>query len=188
MDSGELDYRRVAHKLLYDRDLCEIRYYIGKVSGDRERVASQQRLLKRLEAQNVEVLLGRVEKNWMSPRNNLITKELKKILDSSDRVIAESVRKDLTLLTHKKIPYYAEKQVDVRIAVDLVIKAYQDEYDVAYLLSADGDFVPAVKEVRRMKKKVFAASTMQGAQLARTVDTFIPLPEKWFVGLGIEDS
>ena len=88
----------------------------------------------------------------------------------------------------KEIPYYVEKQVDVRIAVDLVIKAYQDEYDVAYLLSADGDFVPAVKEVRRVGKKVFAASTIQGAQLARAVDTFIPLPDKWFVGLSIKDS
>ncbi len=42
---------------------------------------------------------------------------------------------------------HVEKQVDVAIAVDLVTMAFRDQYDVAYFLSADADFVSAVREV-----------------------------------------
>ena len=74
-------------------------------------------------------------------------------------------------------------QVDVRIAADLVGMAHRNEYDVAYLLSADGDFVPAVEEAKRFGKRVFAVSAQQGRQLAKAVDAFIPLPLEWFLGL-----
>ena len=32
------------------------------------------------------------------------------------------------------------------IATDMISMAYDNEYDVAYLLSADGDYTPAVKK------------------------------------------
>ena len=50
--------------------------------------------------------------------------------------------------------------------------AHRNEYDVAYLLSADGDFVPAVEEAKRFGKRVFAVSAQQGRQLAKAVDAF----------------
>ena len=53
------------------------------------------------------------------------------------------------------MPDYVEKKVDVAIAVDLVRMAYEDQYDVAYLLSADADYVTAVKEAQRVGKAVF---------------------------------
>ena len=55
------------------------------------------------------------------------------------------------------VPDYVEKKVDVAIAVDLVRMAYEDQYDVAYLLSADADYVTAVKEAQRVGKTVFGA-------------------------------
>ncbi len=42
-----------------------------------------------------------------------------------------------------------EKGVDVKIATDMVAMAYAGEYDVAVLVSGDGDLAPAVREVRR---------------------------------------
>ena len=42
-----------------------------------------------------------------------------------------------------------EKGVDVHLATHLVAMAYRDEYDVAILVSGDGDLAPAVHEVRR---------------------------------------
>jgi uncharacterized LabA/DUF88 family protein len=39
---------------------------------------------------------------------------------------------------------FVEKAVDVSLAVDLVTMAVRDDYDCAYVLSADGDFTPAV--------------------------------------------
>ena len=78
---------------------------------------------------------------------------------------------------------WVEKAVDVKIAVDMISMAHQDIYDVAYLLSADGDFTPAVDEVRKIGKRVIAASPLRGAELAARVNAFIPMKRDFFAGL-----
>ncbi len=50
-----------------------------------------------------------------------------------------------------------EKGVDVKIATDLVAWAPQGWYDVAILVSGDGDLAPAVHEVRRLGRIVETA-------------------------------
>ncbi|MBI5004484.1 NYN domain-containing protein [Candidatus Kaiserbacteria bacterium] len=47
-----------------------------------------------------------------------------------------------------------EKGVDVKLAVDLVIGAADDMYDVAIVVSSDTDLIPAIKYVRNGKNKV----------------------------------
>jgi uncharacterized LabA/DUF88 family protein len=49
---------------------------------------------------------------------------------------------------------YHEKGVDVQIAIDLLIGAYEDMYDTAILISSDTDLIPAIKKVRYLEKKV----------------------------------
>jgi uncharacterized LabA/DUF88 family protein len=53
-----------------------------------------------------------------------------------------------------------EKMTDVNIAVEILKDAYQDEFDVALLISADSDLVPPVKAVRELfpTKRVVVAS------------------------------
>ncbi len=58
--------------------------------------------------------------------------------------------------------------------------AHRGEYDVGYLLSADGDYTPVADAVAGLGKKMFAASPLQGAQLAARVYKFLPLPDSWF--------
>ena len=62
VNSGGLNYHRVARKLLINRELCEIRYYVGAVSGDRRRIAAQRKFLERLRLQKIRVFLGRIKK------------------------------------------------------------------------------------------------------------------------------
>src|SRR3989344_3402301 len=50
--------------------------------------------------------------------------------------------------------YYIIKEDDINMAVDMVEGACQDDFDVAILVSGDGDFVPAVKAVQRHEKNV----------------------------------
>ena len=50
--------------------------------------------------------------------------------------------------------YYVIKGDDIHIAVDMVQGAYEDNFDVAILVSGDGDFVPAVKIVQEKEKIV----------------------------------
>lgn len=84
---------------------------------------------------------------------------------------------------------YKEKGVDVHLAVDMVARAMKDEFDVAYLVSADGDFVPAGKIVRETGKKVFAATPgrKRSYELQKAVNRFIPLPKEWFSDLFLVD-
>ena len=49
---------------------------------------------------------------------------------------------------------YKEKGVDVKIAVDILIKAYRNEYDTAIVVSSDTDLLPAITSVRELGKKV----------------------------------
>jgi len=48
-----------------------------------------------------------------------------------------------------------EKGIDVKIATDLLVGAFDNKYDTAIVVSSDSDLVPAIDWVRnRMKKKV----------------------------------
>lgn len=71
--------------------------------------------------------------------------------------------------------HLVEKAVDVQIAVDMVLGAYRDEYDHAFLLSADGDFTPAVAAAQEMGKRVYIATPGKSFQLGQAANTFIRL-------------
>jgi len=47
-----------------------------------------------------------------------------------------------------------EKGVDVHMAVDLLVGAYENLYDAAILVSSDTDLIPALKKVRSMGKRI----------------------------------
>ncbi len=51
-----------------------------------------------------------------------------------------------------------EKQTDVGIAVELMMDAYRDNFDVAILISGDSDLIPAIKAVKEIdnKKQIIA--------------------------------
>jgi len=48
--------------------------------------------------------------------------------------------------------YYVLKEDDIHMAVDIVEGACDNKFDVALIISGDGDFVPAVKSVRKREK------------------------------------
>jgi uncharacterized LabA/DUF88 family protein len=49
------------------------------------------------------------------------------------------------------------KGVDITLTKDMLAHAFNDNYDVAVLITGDGDFVPVVEEVKRMGKAVYLA-------------------------------
>ncbi|HLC95592.1 MAG TPA: NYN domain-containing protein [Patescibacteria group bacterium] len=49
---------------------------------------------------------------------------------------------------------FYEKGVDVKLAVDVVVGAYENLYDVAIIVSSDTDLIPAVQKVRMLGKEV----------------------------------
>ena len=145
------------------------------------RSRSQANFLSLIQKQGVRVILGHLEKKRIRPENNEIQKDLRALLSDYGHLIKHPViLNKLKKLTHQDTYSYTEKRVDVNIAVDLVSAAMKDEFDVAYLISADGDFIPAVEAVRKTGKKVFAAVPASGYELRKAVNKFIYLKPEWF--------
>lgn len=49
---------------------------------------------------------------------------------------------------------YHEKGVDVKIATDLLVGAYENLYDEAVIISSDTDLIPAMEKVKQLGKKI----------------------------------
>lgn len=49
---------------------------------------------------------------------------------------------------------FHEKGVDVKLAVDLLVGAYENIYDTAILISSDTDLIPAISKVKHLDKKI----------------------------------
>lgn len=180
---GALDYAKISQKLVGTRDWIETRYYIGALNqtSNPAAYADQRRFLSRLTNtdQRIRILLGRLEPR---PEPNPLASELQRWIDSGpDDVGPVSLawlraRAD----AHTNVRTLKEKAVDIMLAVDLIRLAAQDQYDAAYVLSADGDFTPAVEAVRASGKTVYAASPDLGYALARTANTYIHLKRRGF--------
>ena len=56
--------------------------------------------------------------------------------------------------TPQGTPYWIEKAVDVQLASDLIYLAATDQYDVAVIVSADGDLCPAIRAARALGCRV----------------------------------
>ncbi|MGV8040245.1 MAG: NYN domain-containing protein [Thermoanaerobaculaceae bacterium] len=146
--------------------------------------AEQRRFLAGLEATDprISVHMGRLEQRPVeSPASEAILGYLANLSVRIDTAVFH----DLVRIAreHQRGITLVEKAVDVMIAVDMVIMAVTDELDAVYLLSADGDFTPAVKAVRGLGKKVYVVSPQPGAQLASAANASIPLARGWVSGL-----
>lgn len=74
---------------------------------------------------------------------------------------------------------YQEKGVDMRIGVDMLAGASKNLYDVAILVTGDGDLVEAVKAVKDLGKHVELATLPIGRsdELANAADVVITLDQ-----------
>ena len=181
--SSSLDYRKVAERLVGGRELREVRYYVGAVAEDLSRVREQRRFLASLREQGVVVFLGRIQRDRMSPQAREERRRLRSAFAGREHEVPRDLFETLRNYWNSAPPQYKEKGVDTRISVDLVDLAYRDEYDVAYLLSGDADFVPAVEVARRLGKTVFVASPRPGYELTKAVQHYLRVTRDWFDGL-----
>jgi uncharacterized LabA/DUF88 family protein len=180
---SRLDYRKISEKLVGPREWLGTRYYIGQVvqEGNTALYAQQRTFLAALAEADarISIHLGRIE-----PRRfeNKAAKELRHYLATLPSKIDERVYADLSAIAHRHMEAeaFVEKAVDVFLAVDVVTMAMDDSFDAAYLLTADGDFTPAVNAARALGKKVYAASAIRGFQLSNAVNASIQLPREWF--------
>ncbi len=181
---GDLDYAKVSQKLVVPRLWVATRYYIGQMdqSWNAQDYAHQRGFLSRLTQDDprISVHLGRLERRTV---RNDAARELRAYLSRLTTRLDINVYQDLMQIArrHDQATVLVEKAVDVKLAVDMVEMAREDEFDAAYVLSADGDFTPAVESMLAMGKKVYPACPNRGWKLKQTCGgVFIELDRQWF--------
>ena len=183
LSSVNLNYKKFSQKLILSREWVETRYYIGQVKreGDLTRYSKQRKFLAMLnKLDRINYFLGRVESRSSKDVAKKLTRWLDSLSERLDVTVSKQVISQLRGIANTESTQYVEKAVDVMIATDMVSMAYENKYDVAYLLSADGDFTPAVKKAREIGRKVFVASPLPGYQISQVADIFIPLTREFF--------
>ena len=146
---GEFDFDAFAKFLANGREIPAggKRFYVGTVRemGDGHEnetaISNQTRLFTELK-----------KAGWDIKTSKLRTRVERIQID--DRVTNAA---DLRKLGISEIEYRRsrEKGIDVKIAVDLLVGAFDHKYDTAIVVSSDSDLVPAIDWVRmRGKKKV----------------------------------
>ncbi len=78
-------------------------------------------------------------------------------------------------LVHRSDGRVIEKGVDVALVVDMITKAYTNQYDVAILVSGDGDFARAIQAVKNTGRKVEVAFFDKCYHLQVAADRFVSL-------------
>lgn len=117
-----LDLWTLGERLLKPaQELVSVRYFTARVRNDPQGAARQVEYLGALEERGVEIVEGRFqEKNKTCRRCQAQWRS------------------------------YEEKESDVNLCVSLMSAAFANQFDVALILSADGDMIPAIKAVKEL--------------------------------------
>lgn len=128
-----LDYMRMVETSFkdyrdYDDFEMEVIYFsaFAQFRGDAP-VKRHKTYIKALEYSRVKIVLGEFKEKGIDPCSDCTQK-----------------------MPDEKIIRHEEKHTDVNIAITLLEKAFKNEFDDAYLLSEDNDYVPAVKKVKEL--------------------------------------
>lgn len=80
---------------------------------------------------------------------------------------------------------YREKNLDTQMVTDLILKATRNEYDVAIIVSNDGDFVSAVEGIKTLGRgvEVLYLRQMMSMNLKRVADITRRARRSYFVEL-----
>ena len=75
------------------------------------------------------------------------------------------------------------RMVDIQIIIDVMRSAHSSSFDIIYLFSGDGDYLPVIDEVMRQGKQVYVSAFSSGLneKLISRVDQFNKLDNDFFV-------
>ena len=130
-NSRWLDIKKLIQNLLKsNQELVAVKYYTSRVSNDPDKQKRQSTYIDALESTDVKIFYGNYQNS---------TIECKRCLNVWRKA--------------------NEKMTDVNIATAIIVDAFQDEYDMAMLISGDSDLVPPMREVHKLfkNKRVFVA-------------------------------
>ena len=112
------------------QELIQIKYFTSRVSNNPEKQKRQTNYIEALQTKDIKIFYGHYQRGHME-------------CNRCGNIWAT----------------YNEKMTDVNIATQMIIDAYQDNYDMAMLMSGDSDLVPPIKSVHENfpNKRIFVA-------------------------------
>lgn len=128
LSKGHLDFLAFARNLCGPRKLSDVIFFTSPTDSvhDAENYVKQQKFFAAIQQSGVILRLGKLVH-----------------------------RKNKCPLCNKEFSFKTEKSVDVQIAIEIVLGAVEDKWDVLYLASCDSDLIPAINYARSKDKKVF---------------------------------
>jgi uncharacterized LabA/DUF88 family protein len=112
------------------QELIGIKYFTSRVSNNPEKQKRQTKYIEALQTKNIKIFYGHYQSGQVE-------------CNRCGNIWAT----------------YNEKMTDVNIATQMIIDAYQDNYDMAMLISGDSDLVPPIKIIHKNfpGKRIFVA-------------------------------
>ena len=130
-----LDLQKVAQHLVQDRELVSVKYFTARIKGNDVKQQRQTAFLGAIQhyCDKVTIHEGRFL--------------LREMMCSRCRVVTT----DILCPKCQHINHLPEeKKSDVNIASQMLKDAFENRFDVAYLISGDSDMVPPVEIIRAM--------------------------------------
>jgi uncharacterized LabA/DUF88 family protein len=138
IDRGHLNFRKLAENLSMNRTIIDVIFFTSPVDRitDKTNYQNQQKFFAALAKSGVTLRKG-----------NLISRRI-----SCRKCLANPI-----ICKHCDTPLVVkqEKSVDVQLAMTMVTRCMNNDYDVLYLASCDSDLVPAINFVTSYRKQVF---------------------------------
>jgi uncharacterized LabA/DUF88 family protein len=163
IDRGHLNFRKLAENLSMGRSIVDVMFFTSPVdqSTDANNYQKQQKFFAALEKTGITLRKGNLVSRRVSCRNCHASPIICKNCD--------------TPLVVKE-----EKSVDVQLAMTMVTRCMNDDYDVLYIASCDSDLVPAIKFVRNYGKQVFLLLPLnaKGYAVSESCDTIICIDQQ----------
>lgn len=126
-----LDLHLLASNVLKpNQELVGVKYFTSRVGNNPDKQKRQSIYIDALETRNVKVIYGHYQSSSIECKR-----------------------------CGFNWPTYNEKMTYVNIATQMLIDAYQDNFDMAMLISGDSDLVPPIKAIHSLfkQKRVFVA-------------------------------
>jgi uncharacterized LabA/DUF88 family protein len=126
-----LDLKKLVQSLLKPhQELINVKYFTSRVSNNPDKQKRQSTYIEALESNGILIYYGKYQD------------------------FAIECKRCSNKWSNPK-----EKMTDVNIATEIIVDAYQDNYDMAMLISGDSDLTPPIKAVHKLfkNKRIFIA-------------------------------
>lgn len=175
-----LNLRKLADNLVSNDEVVKnVFYFSAYCTWNEGKRTRHKQYVKALSSKGVQLIKGNFQRStarFFRDKMEVVESDLDKA-DLPEKLIFKT---------------FEEKKTDVNIAVKLIEEATNADYDVFYIISADSDFSPALKYLKKYHRKIKLINVLpinsKGITLGQVCDYQIVIDEDILKSSLLEDS